>query len=180
MADNEGHPDDLDRIAQQSEALKDNWEKTLHDMNAMAQDREERGWETLTIPAGDTAPQPPSAGEDDKFGLVHVIPGNKADRFTELYEVGQFPETGIYQMTNAGHVFMVSEHIDPDYEVVIYIAAQYDMRHAPELVRTATDRGKMYTHVRKLDKTFLGTFEHDDVSAFFPDPEAFYAYEMDY
>jgi hypothetical protein len=31
--------------------------------------------------------------------------------------------------------------------------------------------------VKKVDGTHLGTIDHDDPDAFFPDPESVYAYE---
>lgn len=171
---------DPDALAQQSEVIKSAWERTVHDMNAMAQDREDKGFDTLKIPAGDTAPEPPSEGPEGRYGLSHVIPDNKAERFEEMYTEagGEFEETGVYQMFNDGHVFLVTELIDLGNRNVVYIAGSYRMRHAPALVRTATDRGKMYTHVQTLDQTQLGSVEHDDVGAFFPNPEEFYAYEM--
>jgi hypothetical protein len=168
---------DPDPVAENADTIKSAWQQTVHDMNAMAQDREERGFDVLRIPAGDTAPEPPGSGEEDRYGLSHVIPDNKGEEFEEMYAGGDYSETGVYQLSNAGHVFIVTELIDADNRNVIYIAATYEMRHAPALVRTATDRGTMYTHVQLLDGTHLGTFEHDDVDAFFPDPEEFYAYE---
>jgi len=172
-----GNVDDFERLARSSDVGSDGWQRTIEDMNAMAEDRAEAGFETLTIPAGNTAPVSPDAGDTDRWGLSHVIPGNKAESFERLYDAGTFTETGVYQAGVEGHVFIVTECLDPDAEIVIFIAGAYQMRHAPPLVRAATDRGDMYTHVKTLDGETLGTFEHDDAAAFFPDPEEFYAYE---
>jgi hypothetical protein len=179
MVDTGGESHEPDGLAQHSEMIKSAWEQTVHDMNAMAEDREERGFDVLRIPAGDTAPEPPGTGEEGRYGLSHVVPDNKGEEFEEMYAGGDFSETGVYQMDNSGHVFMVTELIDLDNRNVIYIAASYEMRHAPALVREAVDRGTMYTHVQLLDGTHLGTFEHDDVEAFFPRPDEFFAYEAD-
>lgn len=177
MVRDAGSSDETDHVAQTQGTVKDAWSRTLHDMQAMAEDRESEGFETATLPAGDTTPKPPSAGETDEWGLVHVVPDNTVESFRDCYEGCEFDETGVYQVMDGGHVFLVTENIDMDSGVVVYVAGSYRMQFAGELVRTATGRDEMYTHVKTLDGTKLGTFEHDDPSAFFPDPETFYSYE---
>lgn len=174
-----GTSTDADRIPQASGPTQEAWEQTLEDMAAMARDREERGFETLQIPAGDTTPKSPAAGDTDRFGLSYVVPSDVAGQFQSYAETGSFTETAVYQVAEAGHVYIVTECVDVESGVVVFVAGTYQMRHAPALVRTATERGRMYTHLRTLDGTHLGTIEHEDVSAFFPEPEAFYAYEHD-
>ena len=174
-------PNDVDRkevVADHSEELTTNWERALEDMEAMAEDRENQGYETLTIPAGDTTTLSPSMGDDDTWGLSHVVPNNVAEAFREFFETFALDETGVYQMEAGGFVFVVTECIDHDAEVVIFVAGSYDMRFSAGLVRTAVEREAMHTVVKTLDGTVLGTFDHDDPSAFFPDPEQFYAYDV--
>jgi hypothetical protein len=174
-------PDDVDRkeiVADHSEELKTNWERALEDMQAMAEDREDQGYETLAIPAGDTTTLSPSMGEDDTWGLSHVVPDNYAEEFREHFEGATFDETGVYQMESGGFIFVVTECIDLDEEVVIFVAGSYDMRFSAGLVRTAVGRDEMHTHVKTLDETVLGTFDHDDPADFFPDPDKFYAYDI--
>lgn len=173
-------PNEEDPIVQHSDDLKSGWEQTIHDARAMATDREENGFDTLVIPAGDTSPIAPDAGESDEFGLSYIIPGNKAEPFLDRYEGGEFTETAVYQMNANGYIFIITECIDLDSETVIFIAGSFEMRHAASMVRTAVNQGKMHTLVKKLDHTRLGTFEHDDVSAFFPNPDEYYAYETDF
>lgn len=170
-------PDDLEQLARQSEGSGEAWKKTVQDMEVMANERRDDGYKTLTIPAGHTAPEPPQSGDSNRFGLSHVIPDGQTERFQDLYEAGRYSETGVFQAGVDGNVFIVTEFRDPDARLAIFIAGNYQMRHAPELVRTATKRDEMYTHVKRLDGTHLATFEHDDVSAFFPEPEEFFAYE---
>lgn len=170
--------DRVDRMARESDTISDGWARTLEDMRAMAADRRDRGLDVVNIPSGDTTALSPEAGETDRWGLTHLVPGDKVDAFEDLYEGGKFTETGVYQMTDSGHVFIVTECIDLEADAVVLVGGAYQMRHAADLVRAATDRERMYTHVRTLDRTYLGTFEHDDVSAFFPEPEQYYAYEQ--
>jgi len=174
----DGTPSDAERLTQTSDEAKSGWEQAVEDMQAMAADREEKGFETLTIAAGDTSPVSPQAGDSEDFGLSYIIPGNKVEAFEDLYLGNDFTETGVYQTSSGGHVFIVTECIDLEAKAIIYIAGAYQMRHAAGLVRAATDRGKMYTRLKTLDHTEVGVFEHDDVSAFFPNPDDFYAYEV--
>lgn len=171
-------PDPEDVVADHSDELKDNWQRALEDMQAMAEDREDKGYETLTIPAGDTTTLAPDMGDDDRWGLAHIIPDNYADDFEDAFDESAIEETAVYQMNSGGFVFMVTELINPEDEVVIFVAANYDMRYSGALVRTALEREEMYTHVRTLDHTTLGTVHHDDPRAFFPNPETFFGYDV--
>jgi len=178
----EGNPDDLDRIADASGAIRENWQRTIEDARAMAADREEDGFETLILPAGDTTPKSPDdpdAPGDDEWGLSCVLPGNKADAFEEVAGDATFDETAVYQNAEAGTVFIVTECLDLDASLSVLVAGTYRMRFAPDLVRTALKQDRMYTHLKRLDGTPVATVEHDDSDAFFPAPEAFYAYETD-
>lgn len=171
-------PSEAERFAQTSESMKSGWEQAVQDMRAMAADREEKGFNTVTIAAGDTSPVSPQMGDSDEFGLSYIIPGNKVEKFENSYLGSDFTETGVYQLSTEGHVYIVTECIDLEAQEIVFIAGAYQMQHAAGLVRAATDRGEMYTRVKTLDHTEIGVFEHDDVSAFFPNPEQFYAYEV--
>ena len=177
--DDEGAPE---RNAAQMEAgvLKTGWEQTVADMRAMANDREERGYEAITLTSFNTAPIAPADGPDDdkRWGLSHLPDSDDVETFKKVYPERDFSETGVYQFADAGNVFMVTEHIDFDNELIIYIAGAFRMLDAAAMVRAAMDRGKLYSYVRELDGTVVGSFEHDDPGAFFPDPEAYYAYEQ--
>ncbi len=175
---NRTEPDITEHLAQASEQAQSGWEQTIADMRRMAADRQDNGYETVAVPAGDTTPKPPTSGDTDEWGFSHVIPGNYAAEFTEMYEQADFEETGVYQAQIDGLAFLVTECLDHDEQIAVFIAGSYKLQFAAPLVRTAMDRGRMFTHVQKLDGTHLGTIEHDDPSAFFPDPEQIYAYEM--
>lgn len=174
----ESELDEAERMAQTSDQTKGGWTRTLEDMRAMAADREESGYETLTVQAGNTAPIGPEQGDDEKWGLFYVIPGDVAEAVSNLLQETDFDETAVYQASIGQHTFIVTEAIDHDADQVFMIAGSYRRAVAPPLVRTAVERDRMYTHVKKLDGTYLGTVEHEDPSAFFPDPDSIYAYEQ--
>ncbi len=162
-------------VDQDSEAVRTSWEATLQDMQAMAADREEKGYETLALPSHNTAPVAPADGDDERWGLSHLLDSDDAEAFSEFVEGRDFTDTGVYQFEDAGNVMLVTEHIDYDNEQVLFIAGAFRMIDASAMVRAAMDRGKLHTYVRTLDQTIIHTFDHDDPTAFFPDPDAYYA-----
>lgn len=175
----DGTPDDIDRIASESDAVREFWELTLDDARAMMADRESDGYETLLLPSGDTTPKHPDSGDTDEWGLSYVLAGNTAEAFGEFSEGATFSETVVYQQSKGGNTFIVTECLDPEETKAMFIAGAYRMRFAPPMVHTALERDRMYSHLKTLDGTALTTIEHDDPDAFFPDPDAFYAYEVD-
>lgn len=172
----EDDPEYADRIASYADTHKDAWQHTLDDMQAMADDLDGEGWNVLAIAVDHTAPNPPDAGDSDRWGFVHVIPGNDAEAFSEAVEAGEFPRYRVFQQSASGRVFMVTQLLDPDTDRAILIAGTYEIRNAAGLVRTARREGEMYTHVQTLDKTPLGVFHHDEYEQFFPNPERYERY----
>ncbi|MFC7167168.1 DUF7529 family protein [Halospeciosus flavus] len=166
---------EAERLAAHAERHKDAWQQTLEDAQAMADARAEEGWETVVVPAGDTAPEPPEAGDSDRFGLVHVVPDNLADEFLDLFEDADFPVYDVYRAKDEGRVFLVTELLDPDAGVAVYVVGTFELRDAGDLIAAAKSAGTMYTHLQRLDGTHLGSFEHDRPEKFFPKYETFEA-----
>jgi hypothetical protein len=160
--------DYADRLAARSGTLKNAWSATLDDMNALAAEYEDEGWETVTIPAGSTAPESPDSGVEGRFGLVYVIPDNHVDPFEEAFETGEFPRYDVFRNESSGQVFLVTVLADPDSETAIFVAGGFERRHTRPLMSAVRDEGAMYTHLQTLDGTQLGSFRHDDPEKFFP------------
>ncbi|WP_435177493.1 DUF7529 family protein [Halorussus sp. AFM4] len=173
-------PDYAEQIAGSADVHKGAWQRTLDDMQAMEADMEEEGWDVVAIGAGHTAPTNPDAGETDRWGFVHVVPDNKAEPFEAAVETGAFPQYRVFRNEMQGRVFVLTQLLDPDSETAILIAGNFEMRHAPGLVKTALKEDQMYTHVQTLDGTHLGSFRHDDVEKFFPDPHKYTGYEVEF
>lgn len=171
--------DDLEQIAQTSDQAKSNWERTVEDMQAMAADREDAGYETLTVISGNTAPKAPEDTESGEWGLFYVVPGEVADEITAFVERADFDETAVYQASVDRYAFIVTECIDYDESLDLFVAGTYELPYAGDLVRTALERDRMFTHLQRLDGTRVASIGHDDAESFFPDPESVFAYEMD-
>ncbi|WP_135827331.1 DUF7529 family protein [Halorussus halobius] len=173
-------PDYAEQIAANADAHKNAWQRTLDDMQAMGADLEADGWDVVEVAAGHTAPTNPDAGASDRFGFVHVVPGNEADAISEAVETGAFPKYQVFRKEVGGRVFMVTQLLDPDTSTALLIAGNFEMRHAAGLVKNSFEEGVTYTHLQTLDKTHLGSFRHDDVGKFFPDPEKYAGYQVDF
>ncbi|AEH38539.1 DUF7529 family protein [Halopiger xanaduensis] len=152
----------------QSEA----WKQTLEDMEAIAEERRDDGWDVVTIMAAHTDTVSRDMGEEDTFGLFHVVPNNYADKFTDAYDSDEYTEYLAYGTMIDGFMFVVTELIDPDGDRSILIASRYDMTFADGMVTSAEDEGVLYTHVRTIDGTILGTFEHEEYEPLISPPHA--------
>ena len=108
----------------------------------------------------------------------HIL--REAEPFSEAVETGKFPEYRVFRNEMQGRIFMLTQLLDPETETAILIAGNFETRHAPGLVKTALKEDMMYTHVQKLDQTHLGSFRHDDVEKFFPEPNKYAGYQVDF
>ncbi|WP_193570684.1 hypothetical protein [Halorubellus sp. JP-L1] len=168
-----------DRIAANADAIREAWEATLEDMEAMAEARREDGWEAVTCMAVDTAPTNPDAGDRDDFGLVFVLPNNMAEEFEAAYEGKAFPQYEVYRAADEGRAYLVVEYIDPESETAIFVASQYELRFAPGMVTAARREETMYTYAQLVDGTRIGAFEHDSVDKFVPEIDRIEEYRME-
>lgn len=163
---------DADGLSADPDALREAWAATREDMETLAAEYDDEGWDTLTIAAGDTAPEPPDAGERGRFGLVYVIPDNRAEAFTEAHSASEFPRYDVFRNEAAGRVFVVTVLLAPEAETAILLAGAFERRTSTGLAQAAADADEMYTHVQTLDGTQLGSFRHDDPRKFFPGSDA--------
>lgn len=163
--------DEYDRLSASADVHKDAWSRTLEDVKALAEERRDAGWEVVTVRAGDTSPAAADADVTDTHGLTYVVGSGDAEAFSEAFDRGEFPEYDVYRQETDGRVFVVTELRDPDAETIILIAGNFWRHQAGQMVQQAKESGKMYTHVRKLDKTHLGSFEHDGYEKFFPEAD---------
>ncbi|WP_232686755.1 DUF7529 family protein [Halobacterium zhouii] len=162
----------LEREAEKADDKKQAWEATLNDMEALADEYEDEGWDVLTIAAGDTAAIGRDTQDDEgEFGLSYVVGADDGATFEEMLEEGEFPVYDVYRQTQLGHVFMVTELRDPDTEQAIFIAGAYLQHDGQMCAYTAREEGEMYTHVKKLDGTVLGRIHHDGYEKFFPEAD---------
>lgn len=165
-------PDQSLPAGKSSEVEKSAWQRTLTDMDEMEAALRAEGWDVLAVAADQTATANQDAGETDFWGLVHVVPDNFSDEISARVDESAFPQYRVFRREMGGRLFMLTQYTDPETEQVLLIASNFELRHAPGLVETALDKGYIKTHIQTLNGTVLGTFRHEDVEKFFPDPEA--------
>lgn len=138
------------------------WERTLEELEALAADRREEGWDVTTCFAAHTDTVSVSMGDNDRFGLVHVLPDNHADRFEAAYDPDAFTEYLAYGQLVDTSMYVVTELIDPDAERSIMVASQYNMAFADGMIASAETEGYLPSHFKTIDGTVVGTFEHEE------------------
>lgn len=157
-----GEPDPhVERLEQAQATVAEAWKQTLSDREDIAADRREDGWEVLELTATHTDTVSIDTLDHDKYGLFHVIPDNRAEEFEATYDDG-FTEYLGYGSIVQGFMYMVTELIDPEERRSILIASQYDMTRSQGMINSADRTGSLYTYVRTIDGTILGSFEHEE------------------
>lgn len=164
---------DVDGIVTTADELKNAWTRTLADMRARAESYEERGWDVLTVAADHSAAEHPHADPQGRYGFVHVVPEDVADDLRGTIEGRSFPEYDVFRATTGGRVFLVTELLDPDSSTAVLVAGSYELQKVGLLVAAADEEGVCYTHLRTLDGTLVGSFEHEAYEKFVPSIERF-------
>lgn len=175
MSDDIGGPDSIPASARRRDpqgVQTEAWKQTLEDMEAVAEQRRNDGWDVVTVMAAHTDTISRDMGDDDLFGLVHVIPNNYVDEFTDTFDSDEFTEYLAYGTEADGFMFVITEFIDPETERSILIASRYDMARADGMVASAADKGVLYTRVKTIDGTILGMFAHEEYDPFVSRPNA--------
>uniref|UniRef100_UPI003133B19B DUF7529 family protein n=1 Tax=Natronococcus wangiae TaxID=3068275 RepID=UPI003133B19B len=68
-------------------------------------------------------------------------------------------------------MYLATEFIDPSSDRSILIAGRYDLTLADGMITSAEDEGVLYTHVKTIDGTVLGSFEHEEYEPLIPGPK---------
>lgn len=167
MTSDEGkfEADAPDPFVQRREALGEEhikaWEQTLEDAYGIAEDRRADGWEATVVMAAHTDTVSKDMGDHDRFGLMHIIPNNYADDFSEAYDDG-FTEYLVYGISVQQNMYLVIDLIDPDRERSILVPCSYDLAFAQGVYESADEAGYLPSYFKTIDGTVLGTFEHEE------------------
>ncbi len=138
------------------------WKHTLDDMDAIAAERRDDGWDVRTLFSVHTDTVSRDMGDHDDFGLFHIVPNNQIHSFEEWFDPEEFTEYLVYGTDVEGYMYAVIEFIDPEAERSILLASRYDMTRAKGMVQSAQDEGVLYSRVKTVDGTVLGVFEHEE------------------
>ncbi|MFC7071943.1 hypothetical protein ACFQJ7_03515 [Halovenus rubra] len=137
------------------------WQAVLEEMEVLATDRKNDGWETHTVIAAHTDAVSKDMGQHDRFGLHHIVPNNHADVISDIYDESEFSEFLAYGKPIESFVFLVTEFIDPDRQRSIFVACSYDPTRGKGMVENGEEYGCLNTYFKTIDGTILGKFTHE-------------------
>jgi hypothetical protein len=164
-------PGELDpekRLSDKTGVRSEAWEQTNEEMDLLAEERREDGWNVVSIPAVHTSTLTRQMGDTDEFGIEYVIPDNYAEEFAETFDPDAFTQYQVYRTVADQNVFQVIELLAPETETAIMIAGMYELQLAGGMVKAAMDEQELYTFVRTIDGTRLGMLRHDDFEPLIP------------
>lgn len=161
--------DRVERVAGKSDLMKNAWEDTLEDMEALAEEHRAEGFDVAVMPAVDAGPIGRDTNNPDgEFGVEFVIADNYVEEFRDAFEAGDYPTYDVYRAEVENELFLVVELVDQDAEHVILLAGAFPLRDTPMAAFAARDEGETYTFVRTMDGERHGAFKHDGYRKFFP------------
>lgn len=150
-----------------SPVAKDAWERTLKDAERTAEDLGNNGWKTLTVPTGAVTLKSPSAGKSDRFGFIHVVPGNYADEYNENFSHANYTSYDVFRKEIEREVYFITVLYATDSRKAILLAGAFLSDQQGKLKEVATEEGEVYTHLQRLDGTHLCSVKHEQFEKFF-------------
>lgn len=158
-------------VRPQAPPEKQAWKATNEDMEAIAEERREEGWDVISMPSLHVNPMNREDEGDELSGLSFIIPNNHADDFEEAYENGDFPEYLVYRREVKKSAFLVLELIDPDSDTIILVAGRYDIQQARNAIPAIVEQGEIAVVMQTIDGTQFASLRFDDYGAFISTPE---------
>ena len=163
-------PQYVERVIDDTGAQTDAWTRTIEDMEAIAEERRAEGWTVETFVTAHTGPISRDDNDNpDRFGLVTVLPDNYAEDFRAVYEHNDLDQYQVYSSEVEGFMYLVVEVLDFDSKTTLMLALRYDVVLARGMIASAYDEGTMFTHVKQIDGTELGVFQHDEFEPLLPE-----------
>ncbi|MES3160914.1 MAG: hypothetical protein PPP55_05005 [Halorubrum sp.] len=168
--------EEQDRFVRRRESLGEEhtkaWERALEEAQMLVDDREADGWEATYVMSAHTDTVSKDMKDHDRFGLMHVLPNNFADRFTEAYDPDAFTEYLVYGTSVNGVMFVIIELIDPDGERAIVVPCSYDMTMGQGMSESAAEAGVLPSYFKTIDGEILARFDHDEIEPLVTPPNA--------
>lgn len=144
------------------------WEATREELELVAAERRETGWEVLALRASETVPALPEAGAQDRFGLTYTLTDSEADQLVTLLENTTIDEFEAYRRTVGTTCFLVTELRDTETRQCVLVAGAYDVGAAEELANHAAEVGHLFTRFQYLDGTSVAEIRHDSYEKLLP------------
>ena len=154
----------LQRLASGASARKEGWKQTNEELELLAEERRADGFDVVTATTVHTDTVTPDMGDDpERFGFVHVVPDNHADAVVDALEDLDVTRYEAYRSTVDNNAFLVVELLDESAGRALLFPSYYDPTAAPGMVAAARERDVLYTHLKRIDGTHLGTIRHEAI-----------------
>lgn len=168
-------PDPFDRVVEP-------WQAVVEDMEGLAAEYREIGWEVLELHPGDVATLDGGGdsgddgddgtggdSEDDRHGLEVLVPDPEFEELEAWIEEGaRFGSYEVYRTTEDEVVFLLVVLTDEATERAVCVPAYYETSSVETLRTCAEHDGVFFTYVRRLQRDRVITFTGDDPGLFLP------------
>ena len=166
----EDQPEYIDRVTENAGLHNKAWQRTLDDMESIAETRREDGWEAATFQTLQTAPVSRADNDNpDRFGISTVLPDNHAEEFRELYENNDLDQYQVYSSEVEGFMYLVIEVLDLDAKTSVLFALRYDLTIGRGMFASVYEEDTIFTYVRTIDGTEIAVFEHEEYRPLLPE-----------
>jgi hypothetical protein len=169
-APDSGRVDPETRLKDHKGVRNETWKQTNEEMQLLAEERRDEGWDVVTFPAVHTSVFSKEVGDDDEFGIEYVVADNHAEEFSAAFEPGTFTQYQVYRTIVSQNAFQVLELLAPDSGEAILVAGMYKLQDAQGLEASARDEEALYSFFKRIDGTRLGTIRHEEFEAMLPRP----------
>lgn len=142
---------------------KEGWQTVLEEMETIADNYRERGWETLELHPGDSV----FVDSERRTGLDLLLPDPEYERLESLHSEYSFSEVEVFRAIDDSMVYLLVVEQDPAGEVVTLAPGYYDVANAQSGLETVRETGQFRLFCRRLKDDYL-EFVHDDPTPFLP------------
>lgn len=161
------NPEDGDPAVRRRQDLNDEhttaWEQTLEEAKHLVEERQQTGWKSSFVVSAHTNTVSKDMSNQDRFGLVHIIPDNYVDILRDVFDPDAFTDDLIYGSSVNGVMFVAIELVDTETERSVVIPCSYDMTRAHGMTESAAEEGALYSHFETITGDPLGVFRHETV-----------------
>lgn len=152
-----------EKINRSNKALA-HWDDLLDDVQAIAAEYKENGWETLVLHPGDIA----TITEGDA-GFRLIVPESELNALAEAVKGAEesFNEFELHRAPTDDLLLFIVVVKSSDYDHAILFPTYYEPDVDEEFVTAVREQGSVFTEITNLDQSRRYSFRHDDPSLFF-------------
>lgn len=149
--------------------IADEWNDVIADMETLATEYRDDGWDILEVHPGDVVPLSPNEDET-RWGLDAVLPGNEITALENLIESNAptLDDWDVFRTQSDNIVFLLVVARDNERGRMLFVPLYYHAGDASGMARAARERGCMQIHLRSLSIDPIVTLEQTDPELFLP------------